>query len=317
MKQFVIKNFLLIILILAVGFAFAMQVTIFQKPATSPPTAIPVVLPTGFAAYWQTGKAERNTYQLEQALNGALQSGEAMLTFTAEDFRTDTQVRSTTEADRDKTIPVLETNLVKTFGADLAEHSLSTSVFTPISNPLFLNTLKVSLSGRDGFGHSYLQLNFRTNTYQVVGKSYVEAEADEAYTLPKAMLEDELWNRIRLDPDKLPTGDLQLIPATMTARLRHKRLEPLAAKAKVASYEGVLFPGKLLKAYTIEYPTDNRVVHIIFESQFPYKIVGWEETYPSKDNLLTTRAVLKKSIQSDYRNHHSRADSTSGQALIQ
>ncbi|GAB2549087.1 hypothetical protein [Spirosoma aerophilum] len=315
MKQFVTKNFLLIILILAVGFAFAMQVTIFQKPATTPPPTLPAVLPAGFAAYWQPGKAEQNTYQLEQALDGALQPGEATLTFAAVDFRTDTQVQSTTEANRDKTIPVLETNFVKTFGTGLSGHSLSTSTFTPINSPLFLNTLKVSMSGRDGFGRSYLQVNFRTNTYQVMGKSYAEQETDEAYTIPKAMLEDELWNRIRLDPDKLPTGDLQLIPATMTARLRHKRLEPLAAKAKVEPYEGVLFPGKFLKSYTIEYPTDDRAVHIIFENQFPYKIVGWEETYPTKDNLLTTRAVLKKTTQTDYRSRHTPVDSVSGQAL--
>ncbi|GAB3036494.1 hypothetical protein [Spirosoma pulveris] len=311
MKQFVTKNFLLIILLLAVGFAFAMQVTIFQKPpaAAAPPTT-PVALPAAFSAYWQTGKAEVNTYRLEQAEAGALHAGEARLIFAVEDFRTDKQVRSETEASRDKAIPVLKANLSRRFVVGMQDYTLQTSVFTPVNSPVFLNTLKVSASAQDWSGHSYLQLNYRTNEYQATGQSYVEQEADEAYTVPKALLEDELWNRIRIAPDKLPIGEIQLIPGTMNARLRHRKLEPLAAKVKLEPYEGVLYPGKLLKAYVIEYPTDDRSLRIVFEGEFPHKIVGWAETYPSKDNLLTTRAVLKKTTQSDYWNHNTPADTS-------
>lgn len=309
MKQFITKNFLLVILILAVGFAFAMQVTIFQKPPAAPP-ATPTVLPAAFAAYWQTGKAEVNTYRLEQAQAGALHTGEARLIFAVEDFRTDTQVRAETKAGRDKAIPVLTANLSRTFVAGLADYSLATSVFTPLNSPVFLNTLKVSTSAQDWSGHSYLQLNYQTNEYRITGKSYVEQEADEAYTVPKALLEDELWSRIRIDPGKLPIGEIQLIPGTMATRLRHRKLEPLAARVKLEPYEGVLYPGKRLTSYTIEYPTDDRSLRIIFEGQFPHKIVGWEETYPSKDNLLTSRAVLKNTSQSDYWNHNTPADTS-------
>ncbi|WP_179830305.1 hypothetical protein [Spirosoma fluviale] len=309
MKQFVTKNFLLIILILAVGFAFAMQVTIFQTPPATPP-AVAAVLPAAFTTYWQTGKAEVNTYRLEQAEAGALHKGEARLIFAVEDFRTDTQVRSETEASRDKSIPVLRANLSRQFVVGMQDYALHTSVFTPINSLVFLNTLKVSTSAQDWSGHSYRQLNYRTNEYQVTGKSYVEPEADEAYTVPKALLEDELWSRIRIAPDKLPIGEIQLIPGTMTARLRHRKLEPLAAKVKLEPYEGVLYPGKLLKAYIIEYPTDDRSLRIIFEGVFPHRIVGWAETYPSKNNLLTSRAVLKKTIQSDYWNHNAPADTS-------
>ncbi|MCX6213031.1 hypothetical protein [Spirosoma sp.] len=316
MKTFVTKNFLLIILILAVGFAFAIKATVFQKPpvAASPPTSI--VLPAAFTAYWQAGKAEVNTYRLEQAQAGALHAGEARLIFAVEDFRTDTQIRAMTEASRDKAVPVLKTNLFRTFAAGLEDYSLATSVFTPINSPIFTNTLKVSTTAQDWSGHSYLQLNYRTNEYQVTGKSYIEPEADETYTVPKALLEDELWSRIRIDPGKLPIGEIQLIPGTITARLRHRKLEPLAARVKLEPYEGILYPGKLLKSYVIEYPTDDRSLRIIFEGQFPHTIVGWAETYPSKDNLLTSRAVLKKTVQSDYWNHNTPADTSLRAALL-
>ena len=102
----------------------------------------------------------------------------------------------------------------------------------------------------------------------------------------------------------------------MVARLRHQRLDPLLAKTKLTDYEGVLYPGKLLKSYIVQYPTDDRTLTIIFESQFPHKIVGWEETYKSKDNLLTSRAVLKKTITTDYWNHNAPADSTLRQAFL-
>ncbi|QJD77751.1 hypothetical protein [Spirosoma rhododendri] len=315
MKSFVTKHFLLIVLIVAIVFAFAMKATVFQQtpggndaPMTEPPAQ--------FRQYWFGGKAELSRYSLEQAQYGALNRGEAVLIFVTEDFRTDTHVKAETPDSRDKAVPVLKTNLIKRFTTGIYDYSLFTSVFTPISNPTFPNTLKVSTSGQEWCGHSYLQIDYANNGYQVDGRSYFEKEAHEAYSVPKAMLEDELWNRIRLDPTKLPTGDIQLIPGTMTARLRHKRLDPLAATAKLDDYEGVLFPGRNLKAYRLEYPTDNRNLLIVFENVFPYKIVGWTETYKSKDNLLTSRAVLKTSIQSAYWNHNAPADSVLRDTLM-
>lgn len=312
--MFVQKNFLLIVLVIAVVFAFAMKATIFQNPATTPVPAKPPS--ANFAGYWFAGKAELNSYTLQQAQYGVLNKGEAVLIFVTEDFRTDKQVKSETPESRDKSIPVLKTNLSKKFATGIYDYSLFTSVFTPINNPSFPNTLKVSTSAQEWCGHSYLQLNYATNAYHVDSKSYFENEVAEEYEVEKTMLEDELWNRIRLAPDKLPVGETRLITGTITARLRHKRLDPLMVNIKLANYEGVLFPGKLLKSYTVQYPTDDRTLMIVFESAFPHKIVGWEETYKSKDNLLTSRAVLKKTIQSDYWNHNAPADSTLRRELL-
>ena len=315
MKQTITKNFLLIVLLLAVAFAFARRATVFQKePATKPPV-VTQETPAQFRQYWFAGKAELNSYRLEQAQYGKLNPGEAVLIFVTEDFRTDTQVKSESAEGRDKATPVLKTNISKKFVTGVYDYSLFTSVFTPVSNgddraAAFPNTLKVSTSAQDWCGHSYIQLNYRNAGYQVSGKSYFEQDADENYTVPKALLEDELWNRIRIDPNKLPTGEFAIIPGTLSARLRHKKLEPLPAKAALADYEGILFPGKLLKAYTLEYPTDDRTLVIIFEGRFPYKIMGWKEIYKSKNAILTSIAVLKKTIQTDYWNHNTPADST-------
>jgi len=309
MKQTITKNFLLIVLLLAVGFAFTMRATVFQKEPTKPTVA---EKPSAeFAAYWFAGKAELNHYRLEQAQYGALNPGEAVLIFVTEDFLTDKQVK--TDAPSDHAVPVMKTNISKKFVTGIYDYSLFTSVFTPIGSgqsSLYPNTLKVSTSVQDWCGHSYQQLNYRNNGYAVSGKSYFEKIAEEDYTVEKAMLEDELWNRIRLNPAKLPIGDVRLIPGTMAARLRHKTLEPLPATTKLDVYEGVLYLGKNLNAYTVEYPTDDRTLVIVFEKNFPHKIVGWSDTYRSRDALLTSRAVLTNTIQTDYWNHNAPADST-------
>jgi len=313
--MFIQRNFLLIVLALAVVFAFAMKATVFQNPPVTTATTTPPP-DQDFAAYWFAGKAELNSYSLEQAQYGALNAGEAVLIFVTEDFRTDKQVKSEGAESRDKAIPVIKTNIVKKFVTGIYDYSLFTSVFTPINNPSFPNTLKVSTSGQEWCGHSYLQLNYAANGYHVDGKSYFEEEVVENYDVEKALLEDELWNRIRINPDKLPVGETRMIPGTMAARLRHKRLDPLLVKAKLSDYDGVLFPGKLLKSYTVQYPTDDRTLMIVFEQPFPHKIVGWEETYKSKDNLLTSRAVLRKTVQSDYWNRNAPADSTIRRSLL-
>lgn len=310
--MFVRKHFLLITVLLAVLFAVAMKATVFQKAAT--PTAAPPP-DDAFRAYWFGGKAELNSYRLEQAQYGALHPGEAVLIFVTEDFRTDQQVKSETEASRDRAIPVLKTNLVKKFVTGIYDYSLFTSVFTPIHNPSFPNTLKVSTSGQEWCGHSYLQLNLRNNTYQVSGRSYFEQEVAEDYSVEKALLEDELWNRIRLAPDKLPTGNVTLIPGTMSARLRHKRLDPLPATATLTDYTGNAFAGNKLRAYSVEYANDGRRLMLVFESAFPHRIVGWEETYATKNKPLTSRAVLQRTIQSDYWNHNMPADTTLRKSL--
>ena len=309
MKQRITKNFLLFAVLFAIVFAFAMRATIFQKPATTPTTTGSAV-PKQFADYWFAGKAELNSYKLEQAQYGALHPGTAVLIFVTEDFRTDTQVKSETEASRNKSTPVLKTNLVRKFNTGIYDYSIFTSVFTPIDISKFSNTLKISASVQEWCGHSYVQLNLKNNGYTVNSRSYFEQEATEDYRIDKVLLEDELWNRVRLAPHKLPTGDITLIPGSASGRLRHRKLDPLAAIATKEPYAGVVFKGDSLQTYSVTYTADQAKFTIVYEGKFPHRIVGWEETYKQKDKLLTSRAILQKTMLSDYWNHNTPADTT-------
>lgn len=327
--MFVKKNFLTIVILFSIVFAVAMKATVFQKEPTLPAKPAPAES-AAFRKYWLAGQAELNSYSLQQARNGSLNSGQAVLIFATEDFRTDTQVKSESTASADKATPVLKANIVKKFVAGLYDYALFTSVFTPINTgnsllPVFPNTLKVSSSTQDWDGTTYTQLNLRPTGYQVRGHSYVEQEVDEDYRIDKALLEDELYNRIRLNPDKLPTGTVQLTPGAASARLRHEKLEPqsatvilrtMSAQAWFGAPAKTLAPADSLQTYTVDYTKDARKLTIVFEKAFPYRIMGWEETYNDFGKVLTSKATLTKTSQFAYREHHAPADSTLHHQLL-
>lgn len=314
--MFVQRNFLFIVMALSVAFAIAMGATVFQRGSSAPPAA-PVSESSAFRSYWFGGEAEINRYRLEQVQDEATQDGEAVLLFVTEDFRTDQQVKAESETGQSRAVSVLKANYIRRFTTGISDYSLFTSIFTPISNLRFPNTLKVSTSVQQWDGHSYVQVSYKDNGYQVSGQLYTESAGAANYTIDKALLEDELINRIRLSPAALPTGAVKLIPGTQGASLRHQRLDPLPAKLALDTALGTQWQRTysprpvvgMCVAYEVKYTDDERKLLIVFDTTFPYRIVGWEETYKLNDRLLTSRAVLTRSLQSNYWHHTTPADS--------
>ena len=304
--MFVKKYFFAIVIALCVLFAFAMKATVYQAEV---PTQKPKINQDGFAKYWFSGKAEISTYDLQQAQYGQLNAGQAVLIFVTEDFRTDTQVKSESDQNRSKATPVLKLNTIKRFVTGIYDYSLYTSVFTPIDRQLFPQSLKVSFTAQDWCGQTFMQLNARNNGFQATGRSYFENEVIQDFDVEKALLEDEIWTRLRLNPNDLPTGKIKLIPSLSAARIRKQKIAPNEASATLNDYAGVDFKGKKLKVYAVDY-ADARKLSIVFESDFPHQIVGWEDTYENKGKALTTRATLKKFLKSDYWNKNTPAFET-------
>ena len=129
--------------------------------------------------------------------------------------------------------------------------------------------------------------------------SYFQAEADQSFSIKKTWTENELWTKLRIDPKRLPIGNLSIIPSIAHSRLRHKTIRAYNA---ITSLENGI--------YIVSYPELNRTLKINFNTNFPFDILGWEETtlngYGTSAKLLTTKATKLESIKSAYwsKNHN-------------
>lgn len=255
-----------------------------------------------FKKYWNQGKAELTRYELNQARYGEIHNGDAVLIFVTEPFLTDKQVKYES-GDASKAIQVLKLNFTRKFNTGIYPYSLMTSIFTPVDFQKY-RTLKVTTSSQEWCGSMFFQLNFRNNQYEGEVRSYFQAEGDQNLTVKTPWLEDELWTRIRLAPDTLPVGAIELVPGSQYIRLWHQEVK--AQKATAALKD----EGKL-RTYSIEYANIKRTVKIQFEKTYPYIITAWEETQPGgfgDSALLTTRAVRTKTLLLDYWTKHTNKD---------
>lgn len=256
-----------------------------------------------FKAYWYAGEAEISSYKLEQARYGEMREGTAVLVYVTEDFLPDVQVKADNR--NAKNIPVLKLNATKNFNTGVYPYSIMQSTFYPVSNNK--HALKVSSSMQEWCGHIYAQLNNRTQ-FEIMSHSYFEGEADQNFKLDKAILENELWTKLRISPKSLPTGDLNIIPSFEYSRLRHIDIKPYQASATLTA-----------NTYTINYPELNRTLSITFNPEFPFDILSWEETFKSgfgpNAKTLTTKATKLKTIKSPYWQKNSNKDEILRQTL--
>ncbi len=234
-----------------------------------------------FKDYWYTGTAEITSYRLMQERYGELREGTAVNIFVTEDFLPEVQVKADRSAPTN--IPVLKFNATKKYLTGIYPYSVMTSSFYPVQQKD--HALKVSHSMQEWCGHVYAQLNNRNNGYEVEAHSYFEGEADQELKLPTVWLENELWNLIRINPEELPTGNIEILPSFEFVRMSHKKLTEVLATA-------TLEKGDELTTYTISYPDLNRTLSIQFTNDFPYAIESWEETHPN--GLRTTAEKIKR-----------------------
>lgn len=237
-----------------------------------------------FKKYWYAGEAEITSYNLKQAQYGEPRDGSAVLIYVTEDFLPKKQVKA--DRQNPNNIPILKLNRTKNFITGIYPYSIMQSTFFPVSNNR--HAIKVSSSVQEWCGHQYAQLNNR-DKFEIESHAYFERDADNDLSLDKAILENELWTKLRIDPKSLPIGDLQIIPSLEYFRLTHRPTKAYKAKATLTKGN-----------YTIEYPDLQRTLVISFNEIFPYDISGWTETSQRRGKTLTTTATKKVTIKSPY-----------------
>ncbi|MGC6431453.1 MAG: septum formation inhibitor Maf [Jejuia sp.] len=237
-----------------------------------------------FKTYWYAGEAEISSYKLEQARYGEIREGKAVLIYVTEDFLPDVQVKA--DYQNETNIPVLKLNATKNFNTGIYPYSIMQSTFYPVANNK--HAIKVSSSMQEWCGHVYAQLNNKAQ-FNIMSHSYFQGEADENFKLDKAILENELWNQLRIDPKSLPTDSISIIPSFEFTRMKHIDIKAYEAEATLTE-----------NSYTIDYKNLERTLTINFNPEFPFDIESWEETFKSGGKTLTTKATKLKTIKSPY-----------------
>ena len=181
-----------------------------------------------FNDYWYAGEAEISSYKLEQERYGQMRDGSAVLIFVTEDFLPEKQVKADNYS-KDN-VPVLKLNATKNFNTGVYPYSIMQSTFYPVSNNK--HAIKVSASIQEWCGHVYTQLNNRDD-YEIMSHSYFQSDADQNFNIEKAILENELWAKLRVNPKSLPTGNIEVIPSLEYLRLRHGKFVAQKATAKL------------------------------------------------------------------------------------
>src|SRR5690606_19864025 len=181
-------------------------------------------------------------------------------------------------------VTVMKLNFAKKFITGIYPYSMMLSVFTPVNRHEFPYTLKSTMTSQEWCGHVFTQMNLNGSKYDVHSYSYFESEGDETTTLPRALLEDEIWNIIRLNPERLPVGEVDIIPGLFFTRLQHHTL----AREKARASQEVT--GDTVR-YTIQYAS-KRSFTISYDKNFPHTILGWREEFPDwngKIMVITTQ----------------------------
>ncbi|MCK0145509.1 septum formation inhibitor Maf [Arenibacter sp. F26102] len=245
-----------------------------------------------FKSYWYAGKAEITSYKLEQARYGELRDGNAVLIYVTEPFLASKQVKA--DNSNPDNVSVLKLNSTKKFLTGIYPYSIMNSSFYPVADNQ--HAIKLTSSVQEWCGQVFTQLNNREK-FEVNSFSYFESDGDQTLTLDKTDLENEIWNKIRINPNNLPQGNISIIPSLEYLRLAHKELKSYTANAELST-EGNL------QTYKITYPELDRTLAITFEKSFPYGIEYWSETYKSgfgpDSQTLTTKATKIKTLNRAY-----------------
>lgn len=282
------------------GASIGGQLAIYNKTITKEKPTPKNPLSQEFKKYWYAGNAEITSYTLEQARYGEVREGSAVLIYVTEPFLPEVQVKA--DKSNSDNIPVLKLNATKNYVTGIYPYSIMSSTFYPVYDNQ--HALKTSLSIQEWCGHVFSQLNNR-DKFEFTSHSYFEGEADQNTIVDKAFLENELWTKIRINPENLPTGEIQIVPSLEFFRVKHQEVKVLSAIASLKNTNDI-------STYTLDYGNGLRKLTINFTTSFPYTIESWSEEFKSgygpNAKLMTSKATKLKSLKTPYWRQNSNKD---------
>lgn len=250
-----------------------------------------------FVKYWYQGKAEINVFDLQQSRYGEVRPGKAVMIFVTEDFSKSKQVKLDNPEDRPSDAQkVMKLNMTREFVTGVYPYHTMLSVFTPVYEEA--PSPKLTASVTEWCGQSFTQLNFKSGKYNAKLFSYFESEGD-AESKIDAKAEEEIFNLIRLNPDLVPMGNVNLIPSLIFQRFAHI---PLKAEQATISKKEL---GSNQSEIEVVYSEIGRKISIRYQQFFPFEILGFSETWTKSDGKQEVTTATRTNTQMlDYWNQN-------------
>lgn len=270
MNKFIRNNFLAICISSSVLFAFAKKATVFQqdKPQIPPKVVIAVnqEINSVFQKYWQKQGIETTKFVLKQ---DSLIIGEATLSYSLKDFGKDQP---------NGAVYSLSSNFTQKINQENYHYSEISTAIMPLNSTLYPHAISIisSLQSKDGI--DFLSFQPEPKSYLFTGRNSTVPEKEIHKITEKGNLEDEIWAKIRMNPDGLPQGEIEMIPSLGYWNKVHKSPSAQEVKAELKEIEGT----KKLKMYLLDYAELKRKLNIIFEADFPFQIMEFRETIDGK-----------------------------------
>ena len=155
------------------------------------------------------------------------------------------------------------------------------------TNDSLPRAIKTSTSIQEWCGHAFEQWNQNADGWDQQIFSYFQSTGDREQQFTTVWLEDELWTRIRIDPQQLPTGKFDIVASSLYRRFSHQAATPLPAVARWTAVDGA---DELI--YVLYYPTIDRTLQIRIANTFPYHVKGWMDQVGEQTTTTTHRATI-------------------------
>lgn len=249
-----------------------------------------------FWAVWGDGRAEIDSYRLEQPRYGQLRSGNPLiLIYVTEDFSDSARVKADAgKHPKQDVYPVLKLNALRRFQTGIYEYSVMTSVFARIDAAPFA-VRKVTFSSQEWCGqvfHELLPQVPRRESLLSESRSYFDGEGDASKELPLpdgGVFEDALPVLLRRFAGKaefLPqpgTVTVPFLPSLMRTRLLHR---PLSwGRASIARRDA---PGRTI--YTVAIEGGERGA-FEFDARPPFRLLHYRWDSGEEATLLKSERL--------------------------
>jgi hypothetical protein len=106
---------------------------------------------------------------------------------------------------------------------------------------------------------------------------------------------------MRLEPQTLPLGKIEMVPSMEYMRLKHKEVKAYRCEANLFLQVNDNKSGEEFYSYQLTYPELDRKLIVNCESRFPFRVLGWKEIWnASSGNPQVTEARLAETLKMPY-----------------